>query len=374
MSAHSFLDKELTNIDLGVSQKKTLFSFPEFSLIDLLPFAATEEIFFYESKEEDFTFLGLGKSKLLTPSEIDHFISTHPKEHLVYQGLFEEGLDALVYLPEWCFVKMKGIVTLTVYNSLEYQSPSPSNIIFNHNVWESFVGPWTSYEEKPESDEWSQMISAANHLFSKKVLEKIVLSRKKIFSYDEPIEMLVMFRELYEANKQSSHFSIYHQFHYQKAFISFTPERLFTLKGKNLETISLAGSIARGRDEAHDKILEEELRSSDKLIREHGIVTEEISRRLSPLLWNLDISDLFTMKLPYIQHRQATIKGVLKDDTSALRIISLLHPTPAVGGLPYKEAQDKILEIEKDPDTTTPLLSAFFHKSFQKLPWAFVLP
>ena len=349
MSAHSFLNKELTNIDLGVSQKKTLFSFPEFPLIDLLPFAATEEIFFYESKEEDFTFLGLGKSKILPPSEIDQFIATHPKEHLVYQGLFEEGQDALVYLPEWCFVKIKGIVTLTVYNSLEYQSPSPSNIIFNHNVWESFVGPWTSYEEKPESDEWSQMISAANHLFSRKTLEKIVLSRKKIFSYDEPIEMLVMFRELYEANKQSSHFSIYHQFHYHKAFISFTPERLFTLKGKNLETISLAGSIARGKDEAHDKILEEELRSSDKLIREHGIVTEEISRRLSPLLWNLEISDLFTMKLPYIQHRQATIKGVLKDDTSALRIISLLHPTPAVGGLPYKEAQDKILEIEKDP-------------------------
>lgn len=348
MNAASFLNEELKKIDQGVSQKKTLFSFPEFSLIDLLPFAATEEIFFYESKEEDFTFLGLGKSQILEASEVEHFIKLHPKEVLVYQGLFEDKKEALVYLPEWSFVKKDGKVTLTIHNSLEYLSPSPSNIIFNNNVWESFVGPWISYEERPESDEWVTMINAADRLFNKNILQKIVLSRKKIFSYDEPIEMLVTFRELYEANRHSSHFSIYHQFQYNKAFISFTPERLFTLKGKNLETISLAGSIARGADETSDQKLENELKSSDKLIREHGIVTEEISRRLNPLLWNLDISDLFTMKLPYIQHRQATIRGVLKEDTSALDLITLLHPTPAVGGLPYEVAKTKILEIEKE--------------------------
>ena len=131
MNAASFLNEELKKIDQGVSQKKTLFSFPEFSLIDLLPFAATEEIFFYESKEEDFTFLGLGKSQILETHEIEHFIKLHPKEVLVYQGFFEDKKEALTYVPEWSFVKRNGSITLTIHNSLEYLSPSPSNIIFN---------------------------------------------------------------------------------------------------------------------------------------------------------------------------------------------------------------------------------------------------
>lgn len=348
MSIQSFLDKELKLIDQGVSQKQRQFVFNEFSLVDLLAFSATEEVFFYESKEEDFTFLGLGKSLILEPSITQKHLNDHPEDVLVYQGLFESGSMPLTYLPEWCFLKKDNKVTLRIYDSLEYRSPSPSNIIFNHNVWESFVGPWVSYEEKPESDEWKKMIEEADKLFNQKILDKIVLSRKKIFSYDELIEKLVMFRELYEANKGSSHFSIYHQFNYNEAFISFTPERLFTLKGKTLETISLAGSIKRGLDESEDLSLEEELRGSDKLIREHGIVTEAIEKKLNPIMWNLSISPLHTMKLPYIQHRQATIKGVLKDDTDTLALIDLLHPTPAVGGIPHEEAKTKILEIEKD--------------------------
>lgn len=344
----SFLKEELPKIDSGVDQNKNVFTFEAFDLLELINYAATEEVFFFESKEEDFSFLGLGKSKEMTEAEADQYIKSHPEDALVFQGYFEKTKNALTYLPEWSFVKKGGKVTLRVHTSLEFQTTSPSSLIFNLNNWESFVGHWISYEEKPESDEWEKMINEATRLFHKKELEKIVLSRKKIFTYDEPIELPVMFRELYQANKNSSHFSVYHQLNYGHAFISFTPERLFTLKGKNIETISLAGSGLRGADEASDKKYEEELIHSDKLIREHGIVTSAIREKLTPLVLNLDISGLFTMKLPYIQHRQAVIKGVLKEDAKAIDLISHLHPTPAVGGIPYEKAQEKILEIEKD--------------------------
>lgn len=348
MKAESFLNEELKKIDLGVSQKKRSFSFPEFPLVDLLPYITSEEIFFFESKEEDFTFLGLGKSKELDLAQADEFLKNHPQVFLSFQGMFEEKSKSLCYLPEWCFIKRQGKIELTIFDSLEYLSASPSNLMFHPSVWESFLEPWTSYEESPESDEWSEMIAQATNLFSNKTLEKIVLSRKKVFTYEAPIEMLVMFRELYQANLQSSHFSIYHQLNYGESFISFTPERLFTLKNKNLETISLAGSTPRGEDEKSDALLEEELKNSDKLIREHGLVTEEIKKKLSSVLDSLSISDLFTMKLPYIQHRQAKITGTLKEETSPLDLVALMHPTAAVGGLPYSEAKEKILEIEKE--------------------------
>ncbi len=349
MTTVSFLKEELQKIDSKVSQKITSFHFKDIPLVDLLPFAATEEVFYYESKEEDFSFLGLGKCKTFLRSQLQEFLDHNPNEFLVYQDSFEaDDTDTICYLPEWSFIQKGSDVTLNVHHSLEYQSYSPSNIIFNLATWESFLGPWVSYEEKPESDEWASMINDANRLFNRHELEKIVLSRKKIFTYDSPIEMPVLFREVYEANKNSSHFTIYNQFNYLESFISLTPERLFTLKGQKLETISLAGSIARGATPEEDAKLESELAASDKLTREHNIVTKAIEEKLRPILSELVISPLMTMKLPYIQHRQAKITGILKDTTTVLELIDLLHPTPAVGGIPHLKAKSKILEIEKE--------------------------
>ena len=348
MTTISFLQKELKEIDSKVSQKITTFTFKNVSLVELLPFAATEEVFFFESKDEDFAYLGLGKSRTFLKSEIQDYLDDHPDDILAYQDSFEEDHSVLCYLPEWCLLQKNNEVTLKIHHSAEYQSYSPSNIIFNLTVWESFLGTWTSYEEKPESDEWGLMIKDANRLFKRHELEKIVLHRKKIFTFDSPVEMMVLFREVYEANKNSSHFSIYNQLNYMEAFISLTPERLFTLKDQKLETVSLAGSIRRGHDEESDKKLEETLITSDKLTREHNIVTDAIKEKLKPVMEDLNISDLFTMKLPYIQHRQATIKGILKETTTALELIELLHPTPAVGGIPHDKARIKILELEKE--------------------------
>jgi menaquinone-specific isochorismate synthase len=368
MSALSFLKEELKKIDFNVSQKGICqFTFKDLSLVDLLPFAATEQVFFFESKEEDFMFLGLGRSVEFEATDIQAFLEKNSNEVLVYQDSFEQDLLGECYLPEWSFIKKNGVVNLIVHVSEEYKTFSPSNIIFNLSVWESFVAPWISYEEKPESDEWNEMINKSTKLFQKKELEKIVLSRKKIFTYDSPIEIMVMFRELYQANLNSSHFTIFHQFSYQEAFISFTPERLFTLKGQNLETVSLAGSIARGSNSKEDKELELQMNASDKLTREHEIVTRSIKEKLTPIMSELVISPLITMKLPYIQHRQAVIKGVLKKSSSVMELIDLLHPTPAVGGIPQAKAREKILEIEQENRAYYAAPVGVFSKTFSEV-------
>lgn len=345
----SFLKKELLDVDLKVSQNIKTFTFKNISLIDLIPFAATEEVFYYESKDENFSFLGLGKSQSFLRTQVQDFLDNNSHEFLVYQDSFEADESELIcYLPEWSFVQRGADVTLEVHHSQEYQSVSPSNIIFNLATWESFIGPWISYDEKPDSQDWAGMINDANRLFNRHELEKIVLSRKKIFTYDSSIEMPVLFREVYKSNLNSSHFTIYNQFNYLESFITLSPERLFTLKGKKLETISLAGSIHRGSTPEEDTRLESILVSSDKLSREHNIVTDSIKEKLMPITTELTISPLMTMKLPYIQHRQAKITGSLKDTTTILELIDLLHPTAAVGGIPHLKAKNKILEIEKE--------------------------
>jgi menaquinone-specific isochorismate synthase len=352
MDAQSFLNEELKKIDsflslsesFGESEKQ--ISFSEFSLVDLLNFAICPKAFYFESKEEDFAFLGLGISREFNPNTAQSFLARSPNQPLVYQGSFEEH-NPLIYLPEWSFVKQKGKVNLVINKNIDTAIFSTSDLLFNHNLWESFISPWTSYEEAPEHDEWEQMINEATRLFKKDILQKIVLSRKKVFTYDGPIDIPVMFRELYEGNRNSSHYTIFHQAQNAKAFISFTPERLFTLKKNKLETISLAGSILRGKTDEEDLLNEETLKKSTKLIREHEIVTREILHKLSSLTDDLKVSPIVTMKLPYIQHRQAVITATLKTGINALKLIELLHPTAAVGGIPQEAAIAKILEIEK---------------------------
>ncbi len=366
MNLDSFLREELKVIDQEVLRGKTTFTFSNFSLNELTLFSATENVFFFESKDQRFSYLGLGKSCEFNLNGAKLYLESHP-HHLVYQGYFEEAKLPMIYLPEWVFVKVDDTITLQIFHSQEFQSFSPSNLLFNPNVWESFLGPWVSYEESPDSDEWEKMINEAQRLFNKKELEKIVLSRKKIFNYGEKIELPVMFNSLYMANKTSSHFSIYHQINDQTAFVSLSPERLFTLKNNLLETVSLAGSAPRGTNEEEDELNEINLVNNERLIREHEIVTRDIEVKLKDLAFDLKVSPLVTMKLPYIFHRQANIKAVIHPGVTPLDLIGALHPTAAVGGLPSLKAKEKIREIEIGPREYYAAPVGVLSKSFSEI-------
>jgi isochorismate synthase len=45
-------------------------------------------------------------------------------------------------------------------------------------------------------------------------------------------------------------------------------------------------------------------------------------------------------------HIKTDIEGILNDNSNLKQVISVLHPTPAVCGLPKQEAKDFILENE----------------------------
>ena len=108
----------------------------------------------------------------------------------------------------------------------------------------------------------------------------------------------------------------------------------------------MAASAPRGKTPEEDQAFEKLLVSSDKLTREHNLVTEEILKKIKPLSNSIEVAALQTMKLPYIQHRSVPIKAVLKEKYNPLDLVTLLHPTPAVGGLPWDKAKIKIGELE----------------------------
>jgi menaquinone-specific isochorismate synthase len=126
-------------------------------------------------------------------------------------------------------------------------------------------------------------------------------------------------------------------------FIGASPERLISIHNNQLITDALAGSAPRGKTEAEDANLAKGLLNSEKDIREHQVVIDFIVDRLSSLGINPDFSALpRLLQLSNIQHLWTPIRARISPDIHLLKILSQLHPTPAVAGVPRDIALQQI--------------------------------
>jgi salicylate biosynthesis isochorismate synthase/menaquinone-specific isochorismate synthase len=131
------------------------------------------------------------------------------------------------------------------------------------------------------------------------------------------------------------------------AFLGASPELLLRRAGASLSTVALAGSTRRSSDPAVDDHLGEQLRHSDKELREHGIVARRIVRALRRhAVWVEAAPDPEIVKVANIQHLATPIVAQLAEPRSAIELAGMLHPTPAVGGEPWAQASETIAELE----------------------------
>jgi salicylate biosynthesis isochorismate synthase len=122
-------------------------------------------------------------------------------------------------------------------------------------------------------------------------------------------------------------------------FIGATPESLVRVRGGEVDTTALAGTIGRGTTAASDTALAEALLRSDKNRREHAIVVAALADGLRPLCSALSIDAApRILRLPSLQHLLTPIRGRLAPGAHLLDLVAALHPTPAVGGAPRAAA------------------------------------
>jgi len=132
------------------------------------------------------------------------------------------------------------------------------------------------------------------------------------------------------------------------ALVGATPELLVSRRGDRVFSHPLAGSAARSGDPSEDQRAAAALLSSDKDRREHAFVVEEILDLLSPFCLDLRAPDTPELcSTASMWHFGTRIEGRLRADApTAAGLAALLHPTPAVGGFPRREALDLIRELE----------------------------
>lgn len=131
------------------------------------------------------------------------------------------------------------------------------------------------------------------------------------------------------------------------AFLGASPELLFTLDQHCCSAMALAGSRRRGKNENEDMALTEELMNSTKERKEHQLVVEHLAGILAERKGDFIIPNSPSIRrLAKIQHLETNLTCHLQD-ANAFDLLSAMHPTPAVCGLPVSAAMQFIQRHEK---------------------------
>lgn len=193
--------------------------------------------------------------------------------------------------------------------------------------------------------EWTALVNEAKQHIMDKELDKVVLARQiKVSKLPSctPTHMLKRMRYQYP---QCCSFLI--KMDNSPAFIGCSPEQLISFTGDTIHTEALAGSIARGTDDKEDWDNRNTLLNSSKNNIEHQYVVQSIEQDLAPFIDSLSRKEKpIIKKLANVQHLYTPIRAEKKAGVNPLQILGRLHPTPAVGGYPAKEAANFIKQKE----------------------------
>ncbi|MCH1524221.1 MAG: chorismate-binding protein [Candidatus Thalassarchaeaceae archaeon] len=132
---------------------------------------------------------------------------------------------------------------------------------------------------------------------------------------------------------------------------SASPERLLKTENGIVSTRPIKGTYPRGKSIEEDKILQEEMASSEKEIAEHLMLVDLKKHDLSKICQpgTVHWSDFRIEALPTVQHLVSGVTGKLNQDVDFGKIISALFPGGSITGCPKIASIAAINEIERGP-------------------------
>jgi len=164
-------------------------------------------------------------------------------------------------------------------------------------------------------------------------LQKTIASRPFFADVNDNWQIAHYFQKLVE--KYENAFSYLFSIPGIGTWCGATPEMLIDALGKKINLVSLAGTKTQSQ-EWTDKEREEQL-----------FVTEYIKNQLIKNgCQKISVEEPETIKAGAVEHLKTNISAELNDPQQLYSLVSVLHPTPAVGGFPKNAAIELILEKE----------------------------
>ena len=186
---------------------------------------------------------------------------------------------------------------------------------------------------KSDRDKHLNLISKAVKVINSGDMTKVVLARKIVADLDTEPQQI--FENLCVAHPDAFCYYWYHPD--LGSWIGASPELLLSLRNNSLETYSLAGTIE----------YEEGVQPSwsEKELEEQQLVTDFIVDSLGQLSIHPDISATEQVLAGRLWHLKSVIRANATNKDLE-KIIRVLHPTPAVCGIPRDLATDFIRSNE----------------------------
>lgn len=231
-------------------------------------------------------------------------------------------------------------------------------------LWESeltaFKGNYDSdkgySENNTDKERFESLVQKGVDATANGVFEKVVLSRKEIIDLPD-FDLVSVFKKLIYTYPDAFCYCWYHP--KIGLWIGATPERLLKASKKKFFTMALAGT--QNYEDTIDVAWEK------KEMEEQQYVTDFILDNIKSLTREVAISSPYTLKAGGVLHIKTDIEGKLNKDSNMKQVVSVLHPTPAVCGLPKESARNFILENEKyDREYYTGFLGEINKKEFSK--------
>ncbi|MEM8999606.1 MAG: chorismate-binding protein [Bacteroidota bacterium] len=200
----------------------------------------------------------------------------------------------------------------------------------------SFRGssPFKKKVADSNKDGYVAMVSKAIQLIGEGKLSKVVLSRKiRATTLKSPFglfgDALLRYPDAF----------CYLWYHPKVGFwFGATPETLVKTDRETMETMALAATFPVEENKAPTWY--------EKEFDEQQFVTDFIVDRLSTKIGELQVKGPEPIQAGHLWHLRSTIAGKLNSDSKLSEVVSLLHPTPAVCGIPQETAKRFIQKNE----------------------------
>ncbi|MDI7740370.1 isochorismate synthase [Lysinibacillus fusiformis] len=200
-----------------------------------------------------------------------------------------------------------------------------------------------SYHELFKED-YLQTISNVTSLIKANEAGKVVIARSLEMEFEETVTSPQVLSHVVNEQPESYLFGLEHE---DLLFFGASPERLVKVDNGLAFSSCVAGSIKRGKTAEEDKQLGESLLNDAKNLGEHQYVVEMIADTFAKNCIQYKVPKRpQLLKIRDIQHLYTPVEGKLSQDATILQLVKLLHPTPALGGVPRQEALAVIRENE----------------------------
>lgn len=137
--------------------------------------------------------------------------------------------------------------------------------------------------------------------------------------------------------------------------VGASPELLVRRRGTHVEATPLAGSVPRHADAAEDARRRSALLESRKDLAEHRHVVDDLVARLGEGCVDVVAAPTGVVGTDTMWHLGTTVTARVRRESldqprwGALGLTQLVHPTPAVGGVPRADALALVADLEGEP-------------------------